>query len=133
MPLILPLWGWHVCHHHQNLRLMPSFDDTSIGSGSVRWARDHVGQISTARRRSDSPSGGFGAQRRLAEAFAASSGLHRTYIGGIERGERNVSFANLLRIADALGVRPSGLLDRYEGFLQEVSQPAGHGRRRPAP
>jgi transcriptional regulator with XRE-family HTH domain len=67
------------------------------------------------------------------EAFAASCGLHRTYIGGIERGERNVSFANLLRIADALGVRPSGLLDRYEGFLQEVSQPAGHGRRRPAP
>jgi transcriptional regulator with XRE-family HTH domain len=67
------------------------------------------------------------------EAFAASCGLHRTYIGGIERGERNVSFANLLRIADALGVRPSGLLDRYEGFLREVSQPAGHGRRPPAP
>ncbi len=67
------------------------------------------------------------------EAFAASCGLHRTYIGGIERGERNVSFANLLRIADALGVRPSELLDRYEGFLQDVSQPAARGRRPPGP
>ncbi|MGP0100816.1 MAG: helix-turn-helix domain-containing protein [Solirubrobacteraceae bacterium] len=56
------------------------------------------------------------------EAFAASCGLHRTYIGGIERGERNVSFANLLRIADALGVRPSELLDRYERFLADDSR-----------
>jgi transcriptional regulator with XRE-family HTH domain len=53
------------------------------------------------------------------EAFAASCGLHRTYIGGIERGERNVSFANLLRIAEALDVRPSVLLSRYERLLQE--------------
>jgi transcriptional regulator with XRE-family HTH domain len=48
------------------------------------------------------------------EAFAGECGLHRTYVGGIERGERNVSFANLLRIAAALGVRPSQLLARYE-------------------
>jgi transcriptional regulator with XRE-family HTH domain len=51
------------------------------------------------------------------EVFAARCGLHRTYIGGIERGERNVSFANLLRIADTLDVRPSALLDRYERCL----------------
>jgi len=51
------------------------------------------------------------------EAFATSCGLHRTYVGGIERGERNVSFANLLRIADALDVRPSELMSRYEHFL----------------
>jgi transcriptional regulator with XRE-family HTH domain len=61
------------------------------------------------------------------EAFAASCRLHRTYIGGIERGERNVSFANLLRIADALEVRPSELLDRYEHCLPETSRPAAHG------
>lgn len=61
------------------------------------------------------------------EAFAASCGLHRTYIGGIERGERNVSFANLLRIADALDVRPSELLGRYERCLPEVSRPAARG------
>lgn len=66
------------------------------------------------------------------EAFAASCGLHRTYIGGIERGERNVSFANLLRIADALGVRPAELLDRYERFLPDDSQPAGDREPRSA-
>jgi transcriptional regulator with XRE-family HTH domain len=51
------------------------------------------------------------------EAFAARCGLHRTYVGGIERGERNVSFANLLRLADALEVRPAELLERYERGL----------------
>jgi transcriptional regulator with XRE-family HTH domain len=57
------------------------------------------------------------------EAFAANCSLHRTYIGGIERGERNVSFANLLRIADTLEVRPSELLSRYEYCLQENPPP----------
>jgi len=52
------------------------------------------------------------------EAFAARCGLHRTYVGGIERGERNVSFANLLRVAQALDVRPSELLQRYERHLR---------------
>jgi DNA-binding XRE family transcriptional regulator len=51
------------------------------------------------------------------EAFADRCGLHRTYVGGIERGERNLSFANLLRVAHALGVRPSELLVRYERCL----------------
>lgn len=46
--------------------------------------------------------------RRLArgwsqEEFADRAGLHRTYIGGIERGERNVSLVNVERIATALG------------------------------
>jgi transcriptional regulator with XRE-family HTH domain len=52
------------------------------------------------------------------EAFADRCGLHRTYVGGIERGERNLSFANLLRVAHALGVRPSELLVRYERCLR---------------
>ena len=56
------------------------------------------------------------------EAFAVTCGLHRTYIGGIERGERNVSFANLLRIAEALDVRPSELMSRYEQFLRQTSR-----------
>jgi transcriptional regulator with XRE-family HTH domain len=54
------------------------------------------------------------------EAFAARCGVHRTYVGGIERGERNVSFANLLRIADALDVRPAELLNSYERCLHTV-------------
>jgi transcriptional regulator with XRE-family HTH domain len=52
------------------------------------------------------------------EALADRSHLHRTYIGGIERGERNVSFGNLLRVADALGVRPSMLLAAAEDLAR---------------
>jgi transcriptional regulator with XRE-family HTH domain len=53
-------------------------------------------------------------------AFADRCGLHRTYVGGIERGERNLSFANLLRVASALGLRPSELLVHYERCLREM-------------
>lgn len=45
------------------------------------------------------------------EALAFEAELDRTYIGGIERGERNVSLLNICRIARALGVPPAILLD----------------------
>jgi transcriptional regulator with XRE-family HTH domain len=43
------------------------------------------------------------------EDFAELCELHRTYIGQVERGEKNISFINILRIAKALGVKPSQL------------------------
>jgi transcriptional regulator with XRE-family HTH domain len=44
------------------------------------------------------------------EEFAHVSGLHRTYIGQIERGEKNISFANLVKVSSVLGVTLSELL-----------------------
>jgi transcriptional regulator with XRE-family HTH domain len=43
------------------------------------------------------------------EAFADICGLHRTYVGAIERGERNVSLENIEKIAKALGVSIASL------------------------
>jgi transcriptional regulator with XRE-family HTH domain len=44
------------------------------------------------------------------EAFADRAEVHRTYIGGIERGERNPTLTMIIRLAEALGVEPSELL-----------------------
>ena len=44
------------------------------------------------------------------EAFAALVGIHRTYIGGIERGERNPTLTMIVRIAEALKVPPENLV-----------------------
>ena len=44
------------------------------------------------------------------EELGFKSGLHRNYIGGIERGERNVAVVNIAKLAKALGTRPRDLL-----------------------
>jgi len=44
------------------------------------------------------------------EELAERAGLHRTYLGAVERGERNVSLDNILAISRALGVTASDLL-----------------------
>jgi transcriptional regulator with XRE-family HTH domain len=55
-------------------------------------------------------------KRRLAlglsqEDLAERAGVHRTYVGSVERGERNVSLDNIVRLAGAVRVKPSDLLD----------------------
>ena len=44
------------------------------------------------------------------EAFADELGVHRTYMGGIERGERNLTLKSLERIAARIGLDPLALL-----------------------
>jgi transcriptional regulator with XRE-family HTH domain len=55
------------------------------------------------------------------EELAARIGIHRTYLGGIERGERNPSYTNIRRIAKALDVRTSDLMLRAEQLESGVS------------
>lgn len=61
-------------------------------------------------------------RRRLAlgysqESFADDVGLHRTYMGSVERGERNISLQNIARIAVALKVSLSVLFADIEAEI----------------
>ncbi len=48
------------------------------------------------------------------EALGQLCDLDRTYIGGIERGERNPTVESILKVANGLGVRASELFARFE-------------------
>lgn len=53
------------------------------------------------------------------EQLADQTDIHRTYIGGIERGERNPTLLMMLRLAQALQVDPSDLLKDPEETVDE--------------
>lgn len=53
------------------------------------------------------------------ERLAHLSNLDRTYVSGIERGERNPSLTNILKLADALSLRVSELAATAETLMEE--------------
>jgi transcriptional regulator with XRE-family HTH domain len=51
------------------------------------------------------------AQGMSQESLALDSGLARSYLGGVERGQRNIALVNICRLAQALGLPPARLLE----------------------
>jgi transcriptional regulator with XRE-family HTH domain len=51
------------------------------------------------------------------ERLAHQADLDRTFIASIEAGRRNITFASLLKVSGALGLRPAELLQRWERVL----------------
>ena len=45
------------------------------------------------------------------ERLALESGLARSYLGGVERGQRNIALLNIFKLAEALAVGPAVLLE----------------------
>jgi len=50
------------------------------------------------------------------ESLALESGLARSYLGGVERGQRNIALLNIYRLAKALKVSPAYLLEPASGL-----------------
>jgi transcriptional regulator with XRE-family HTH domain len=67
------------------------------------------------------------------EAFADKIGLHRTYVGSVERGERNVSLNNLERIAAGLAAPLSELIAEAEKGVHGPSSRVMRRARRTGP
>ncbi|MEQ8383099.1 MAG: helix-turn-helix transcriptional regulator [Coleofasciculus sp. A1-SPW-01] len=51
------------------------------------------------------------------EQLAELAGMHRTYVGSIERGERNISLENIVKLCEALQIKPSSLMGSLDEFV----------------
>mgnify|MGYP000656827751 CR=1 FL=1 len=48
------------------------------------------------------------------EQLALRSGMARSYLGGVERGQRNIALENIVKLARTLEIKPSELMDFSE-------------------
>ncbi len=51
------------------------------------------------------------------EKLAELAGIHRTYVGDVERGERNISVVNMVKVANALGRQLNDMVREMERHL----------------
>ncbi|HDR06666.1 MAG TPA: XRE family transcriptional regulator [Candidatus Coatesbacteria bacterium] len=59
------------------------------------------------------------------EELARRAGLHRTYIGSIERGERNITLVNIIRLAQGLEVDSVRLFEEMKALKEKVDRQVG--------
>jgi transcriptional regulator with XRE-family HTH domain len=52
------------------------------------------------------------------EQLSFKANLHRTYIGSVERGERNISLINIIALCKALNVKPSELFKNFDDLIK---------------
>ena len=64
------------------------------------------------------------------EKLAGKAGLHYTYVGGVERGEHNVSLRNIERLARALGVSIAELFPAKKTVRPDAAQTARYAINR---
>jgi transcriptional regulator with XRE-family HTH domain len=65
------------------------------------------------------------------EKLAELAGLHRNYVGDVERGVRNVGLLNVLHLAKALNVLPVALLTRFDQrMMRDLPSPVEKPSRR---
>jgi transcriptional regulator with XRE-family HTH domain len=59
------------------------------------------------------------------DELAAIAGLHRTYVGSVERGERNISILNICALSEAVRVLPSDLMRLAEQLVEQKTKTGG--------